>query len=78
MESKEELVLSIQSKAAPFGRGVWGLVLALIVAAVLVGAYVDGPRSLPRGAFAVGALAILGRHILTFRYRKSFGRGTAG
>ena len=69
--------MSIQSKGAPFGQSVWGLVLAMVVAVVLVGAYFDGSDSVTRGAFAVAALVVLGRQIRAFRRRTQFGRGTA-
>jgi hypothetical protein len=37
--------------------------ISLIIAVILVAAYVEGPRSVARGAFALGALALLGSMI---------------
>ncbi len=62
-------MISNQLRRVPFGHGVWGVVAALIIAVILVFAYVEGPRSVTRGAFAVGALALLGGQLQVFRSR---------
>jgi hypothetical protein len=59
-----------QFRNIPFGRSGWGLIAALVVAIILVLAYVEDPR-LMKGAFALGSLALLGRQFRTFRSRGS-------
>jgi hypothetical protein len=62
-------MISDQLRRVPFGHGVWGVVVASIIAIILVLAYVDGPRSVTGGAFALGALALLGRQLQALRNR---------
>jgi hypothetical protein len=54
----------------PIGDGVWGVVVASVLAIVLVLAYVLGPRSVIRAAFALAALAVLVRQVQVFRNRR--------
>ena len=58
----------------PFGHGPWGVVVASVIAIVLVLAYVEGPRSVVRGAFAVTALALLGQQLANLRRRSDHTR----
>ena len=55
----------------PFGDSVWGVAAASVLAIVLIFDYVQGPRSLIRGAFAVAALAVLMRQVQVFRSRRT-------
>jgi hypothetical protein len=59
-------MMSPHVRRVPFGSGVWGVVLASTIAIVLVTAYIQGPRSVTRGAFAVAAVAVLGRQLAAF------------
>ena len=68
-------MISDQLRKVPFGNGVLGIVVASIIAIVLVVAYVVGPRSVTRGAFAVGALALLGRQVQSLRRGRIEARG---
>jgi hypothetical protein len=58
--------MSAHVSKVPFGSGIWGVVLASAIAIVLVFTYVQGPRSLTRGAFAVAAVAVLARQMAAF------------
>jgi hypothetical protein len=60
---------SDQLRNGPFGHSAWGVVVALILAIVLALAYVEGPRSATGAAFALGALALLGRQLQARRIR---------
>ena len=60
---------SVRLGKLPFGDGVWGVVVASVLAIGLILAYVLGPRSVVRGAFAVAALAVLVRQVQVFRSR---------
>jgi hypothetical protein len=60
-------MMSNQLRTIPFGHGVWGVVVASIIAIILVLAYLEGPQSVVRGAFALGALALLGRQLRALR-----------
>jgi len=64
-------MVPVQLRNDPFGRGVWGVAVAAVIAVVLVLAYLEGPRSLTRGAFALAALALLWRQVQALRH----GRG---
>jgi hypothetical protein len=64
---------SDQLRNGPFGHSAWGVVVTSILAIILVLAYVEGPPSATRGAFALGALVLLGRQVQALRIR-SVGR----
>jgi hypothetical protein len=54
---------------APFGTGIWAVVVTSVIAVILSFAYFDQP-SIVRGAFAIGALALFGRQLRTFLGRQ--------
>jgi hypothetical protein len=60
-------MVEVQLRNDPFGRGVWGVVVAALIALVLVLAYLEGPGSLTRGAFAFAALVLLWRQVQVLR-----------
>lgn len=65
-------MISDQLRRVPFGAGISGVVVALVIALILVFAYVQHP-GLTRGAFALGALALFGRQFLALRSRRRRG-----
>jgi len=62
---------SIRLGTLPFGDGVWGVVATSVIAIALVLAYILGPRSVTRAAFALAALAVLVRQVQVFRSRRA-------
>jgi len=60
---------SVRLGKLPFGDGIWGVAAASVLAIVLILAYLLGPRSVVRGAFAVASLVVLARQVQAFRRR---------